>query len=80
MKIRLREQMAVYRQRFGAPLTYAQLAELTGLSRATVESIATRPSYNATIEAIERICLALGCEPGDLLELEPPAPAMREAG
>jgi DNA-binding Xre family transcriptional regulator len=70
MRVKLREQMVAYRQRTGEPLTYAQLAERTGLSRFSLESLGTRPSYNATLETIERICIALGCEPGDLLVIE----------
>lgn len=62
--------MEAYRQRTGASLTYAQLAERTGLSRSSLESLATRPAYNATLATVERICIALGCEPGDLLELK----------
>jgi DNA-binding Xre family transcriptional regulator len=78
MKIRLREQMAAYRQRTGEALTYAQLAERTGLSRASLESLGTRPSYNATLATIEKICHALECSPGNLLDLDHPAD-LREA-
>lgn len=70
MKVRLREQMVAFRHRTGEAMTYADLAERTGLSRFSLESLGTRPSYNATLDTIERVCLALGCEPGDLLELE----------
>jgi DNA-binding Xre family transcriptional regulator len=45
------------------------LAERTGLSRFSLESLATRESYNTTLDTVERICIALACEPGDLLEL-----------
>jgi len=50
-------------------MTYELLAERTGLSRATLESLASRPSYNTRLSTIEKICKALGCQPGDLLEL-----------
>jgi DNA-binding Xre family transcriptional regulator len=76
MKIKLREQMAAYGRRTGEPLTYAILAERTGLSRASLESMATRPTYNATLTTIEQICIALGCSPGDLLELDQQQTAM----
>ena len=71
MKVRLKEQMDAYRRRTGEPMTYAVLASRAGLSRASLESLATRPGYNATLATIERICIALGCTPGELLELEP---------
>jgi DNA-binding Xre family transcriptional regulator len=70
MKVRLREQMVAYRERTGEVLTYALLAERTGLSRFSLESLGTRESYNATLDTVERVCLALGCAPGDLLELD----------
>lgn len=62
--------MVAYRERTGEALTYAELAARTGLSRFSLESLATRPTYNATLDTVERICLALGCTPGDLLELD----------
>lgn len=70
MRIKLREAIEIHLTRTGQRLTYAQIAKLSGLSRATVESIATRPDYNATLDAIERLCRALGCTPGELLEIE----------
>ena len=70
MKVKLREQMIAYRGRTGEALTYATLAERTGLSRFSLESLGTRETYNATLDTVERICRALGCEPGDLLELD----------
>lgn len=62
--------MIAYRERTGEALTYAMLAERTGLSRFALESLGTRDSYNTTLDTVERICLALSCAPGDLLELE----------
>lgn len=71
MRVRLKEQMEAYRRRTGQQMTYAVLAARAGVSRASLESLATRKGYNATLSTIERICLALDCRPGDLLELEP---------
>jgi len=70
VRIKLREAIENHLKRSGERLTYARLAELSGLSRATVESIAARSDYNTTLDAIERLCRALGCTPGELLELE----------
>jgi len=61
--------MEAHRARTGVRLTYAALAEATGLSEATLQSLATRPSYNPRLSTIARLCDALGCAPGDLLEL-----------
>jgi len=61
--------MSLYRQRTGERLTYETLSEKTGLSKATLESIASRDSYNPRLSTIEQLCRALECTPGDLLEL-----------
>lgn len=71
LRIRLREAMEAHRRRTGERMTYETLAARTGLSRATLESMASRPGYNATLATIEKLCRALGCQPGDLLVLEP---------
>lgn len=70
LKLRLREVMDSYRVRTGTRLTYETLAQLSGLSIATIQSLAARPSYNTTLSTIERLCCALHCQPGDLLEFD----------
>lgn len=69
LRIRLREAMDAYRKRMGVRLTYRTLAEISGLSISTLQSLAARPTYNTRLSTIERLCVALGCQPGDLLEL-----------
>jgi DNA-binding Xre family transcriptional regulator len=69
MHVKLREAMEEFRRRTGERMTYEKLAERTGLSRATLESLATRDTYNTRLSTIERLCRVLGCLPGDLLEL-----------
>ena len=66
--VRLRECLDRYEARTGERLTYDELAKRTNLSRATIESLATRPDYNATLRTIERICKALGVTHAELLE------------
>lgn len=63
--------MARYRYRTGERLTYEKLAQRTGLSRTTLEALASRPGYNTTLATLEKLCIALQCEPGDLLEMLP---------
>jgi putative transcriptional regulator len=63
--------MEKYRSRSGDRMTYERLAELTGLSRATLESLASRETYNTRLSTVEKVCTALNCQPGDLLELVP---------
>lgn len=66
--VRLREAMDAYRQKTGDRMTHEKLAERTGLSRATLDSIASRTGYNASLSTIDRICSALGCTLAQLLE------------
>ena len=68
IEVKLRKAMETYRRRTGERLTYQSLAERTGLARATLESIATREDYNASLSTIDKICRALGCTPAELLE------------
>lgn len=68
--IRLRMALDAYEARTGERLTHEDLALRTGLSRATLDSIASRRGYNAGLKTIEVICRALRCTPADLLELQ----------
>ena len=69
MRVRLREAIDAHKTRTGQKLTYQKLAEASGISVATLQSLAARPTYNTRISTIERLCIALQCAPGDLLEL-----------
>jgi DNA-binding Xre family transcriptional regulator len=66
--MRLRECMDLYEARTGLRVTYSDLAERTGLSLPTIQSVGSREHYNATLEAVERLCVALGVTPNELLE------------
>lgn len=52
-------------------MTYEALAEVTGISVATLQSLGSRSNYNTTLATIGRLCRALECTPGDLLEMTP---------
>ena len=71
IRVKLREAMESYRRRTGERITYERLAQLTGLSRQTLESLASRPGYNSTLDTIAKLCRALDCQPVDLLVLDP---------
>ena len=66
--------MRAYEERTGERLTYEELARRTGLSRATVETLGSRPSYNTTLATIDKLCGVLGCGLNDLLNYEPDKP------
>lgn len=61
--------MESHHRRTGRRLTLAAISEMTGLSLATLQSLSARTDYNATLNTIARLCVALGCAPGELLEL-----------
>lgn len=69
LRVRLREAMDLYRARTGQRLTYDDLAALCGLSVATLQSLGARPSYNTRLSTIRALCVALECQPGEILEL-----------
>jgi DNA-binding Xre family transcriptional regulator len=70
LRVKLREAMEDYRRRTGERMTHEKLARRTGMSRATLESLASRDTYNTRLSTIEKLCRALECGPGDLLVLE----------
>jgi DNA-binding Xre family transcriptional regulator len=51
-------------------LTYQALSERTGIARSTLESLATRSTYNTSLKTVAKLCDALDCGPGDILELQ----------
>ena len=69
ISVKLREAIESHRRRTGVRLTYDSLSKQTGVSVNTLQSLATRPSYNTRLSTIEKLCRALSCTPGDLLEL-----------
>ena len=66
--------MQAYKRRTGTKMTYALLAERTGLSPQTFAQIATATNHGATLATIEKICWALDTTPAELLELFPDTP------
>ncbi len=75
IRIRLRECMDAYEARTGIRITYGDVADATGLSIATVQSIGSRGFYNATLSVVAALCSTLHVTPGELLELHPPMAA-----
>ena len=76
IRVKLREAMEAYRLRTGQRLTYAKLAEMSGVAEGTLNSIGSRLAYNVTLASVEKICLALDISFHDLLEMidDPPKP------
>lgn len=60
--------MDSYAERHGHRITYQDLAERTGIAKATLEAIGSRPNYNPTLSTIDTLCRCLECSVGELLE------------
>ena len=68
--------MEAYRRRTAQRMTYAKLAEKTGISHETLRSIGSRLDYHPTFANVEKICRALDVPLHDMLEMidDPPEP------
>jgi len=53
----------------------AELARRTGCSYSTINLLANEKTKRVDLAVIARICRALDCQPGDLLEYVPDDPA-----
>ena len=80
IRVRLRDMMRRRERTTGERVTYQALAKKTGLSRATLEAIGSRASYNPRISTIERLCTALDCTAGEILDYSPVGPRVRPKG
>ena len=69
IRVKLREAMEAYRLRTGQRITYAALAELSGVGEGTLSSIGSRVGYNVTLGTVEKICRALEVSFHDLVEV-----------
>lgn len=67
IRFRLSEMIAdkAFKERRVVSLT--EVAEATGIHRATLSKMANQPGSNIGTEMIDRLCRYFGCQPGDLL-------------
>ena len=68
IKFRLRELLG---KRAPGEQSLYWLATKAEVHWPTVKAMAEGETRRIDIEALERICRALGCEPGDLMQLKP---------
>ena len=52
-------------------LTQKQLAELTGIRPPTISQIALGTAKHIPVDVLDRLCLALDCQPEDIIEFIP---------
>lgn len=67
IRFRLTELIAdkAFKERRVVSLT--EVAEATGVHRATLSKMANQPGANVGTEVIDKLCRYLNCQPGDLL-------------
>ena len=52
-------------------MTQKELAEKTGIRPPTISAICLGTIKHLPVDALEKICEALDCQPGDLMEYRP---------
>ena len=75
--IHLRESIRAYEHRTKKRLTYAAIAELAGLSRETIASLASRDGHNTRLSTIDKLCEVLGCDIWKLISRSAKSGAIR---
>ena len=70
VRYRFNELLAERRFRLGRRISMAEVAEATGVRRATLSKMANQRA-NVTVDTLERVCRYFGVAIGDLAELVP---------
>ena len=72
--VKLRDAMEAFWSRTGQKLTYARVAEMSGVSESALKKIARDLKYNPALPTVEKLCNALNVGPGEILEIIPDPP------
>ena len=59
-------------------MTQKELAEKTGIRPPTISAICLGTIKHLPVDALEKICEVLDCQPGDLMEYRPNPPKAEE--
>jgi putative transcriptional regulator len=59
-------------------MTQKELAEKTGIRPPTISAICLGTIKHLPVDALEKICEVLDCQPGDLMEYRPSAPTRED--
>ncbi len=70
LKFDLKAMLDSYEARVGIRPSYAELSKNSGISVDTLKSLASRSSYNTTLETLAKLGTALGLDPRPFLEWE----------
>lgn len=67
IRFRLTELTAdkAFKERRVVPLS--EIAQATGIHRATLSKIANQPGANVGTEIVDKLCRYFGCQPGELM-------------
>lgn len=71
IRFRLKELIADREFREKRVITIGEIADATGLNRATVSRIANQHDYNAGTQSLDRLCGYFGCRIEQLIEYTP---------
>lgn len=67
IRFRLAELVADKAFRERRVIALSEIAEQTGVHRATLSKIANQPGANVGTDIVDKLCRYFGCQPGDLL-------------
>lgn len=67
IRFRLAELIADKAFRERRVISLSEIAEATGVHRATLSRVANQPGANVGTEIIDKLCRYFVCQPGDLL-------------
>lgn len=59
--------------------TFYWLAKQTGISHTTLWRLKKGKAYGVTLDTLDKICQALGCQPGDILRFVSAPPARKRS-
>lgn len=68
IRFRLKERMADREFRTGRRVTFNEVANATGINRATLSKLANQRGYNTTTDNLDRLCAYFGCRLEELAE------------
>jgi putative transcriptional regulator len=67
IRFRLAELMADKSFKERRVITVTEVAQGTGIHRATLSKVANQPGANIGTEIIDKLCRYFGCQPGELM-------------
>lgn len=67
IRVLIRQQLDEKAFREGRRITWGEVSEKTGISRATLTRLANNPGYKTNTDTIDALCAYFECSPCDLL-------------